>query len=226
MKKIRTMIVIICLIIINGLPVIAKENIDKENSQCMELDSLIGINLESQQAETERLEKIGEVASKKRATKVLSNFKNLQQGDSAWKNEIMQTCGRTIGNAGCCLTSFTMIQRYYGGTDNPKQVNAKLGSAACPFQYATAASKYSYTYNYVTNNLTLSNPTNYIKGAIDSGNPVLVGMEYLGGTHFVAAYGYDGNNIIISDNKKKNYQFLYQYLNSGYTVYRLCTYFK
>ncbi len=45
MKKIRTMIVIICLIIISGLPVIAKENIDKENSQCMELDSLIGINL-------------------------------------------------------------------------------------------------------------------------------------------------------------------------------------
>lgn len=198
----------------------------EENSQCMALDSLEGINLEIQQAETERLEKIGEVASKERATRVLSNFKNLQQGNSAWANVVMQTCGKTIGAVGCCLTSFTMIQRYYGGTDDPKQVNTKLGSAACPFQYAVAASKYGYTYNYVTNSSTLSNPTNYIKGAIDSGNPVLIGMEYSGGTHFVAAYGYDGDNIIISDPASKNYQYLYQYLNIGYRVYRLCTYFK
>lgn len=166
------------------------------------------------------------MASKKRATRVLSNFKNLQQGDSAWKDVVMPKCKEKIGVAGCCLTSFTMIQRYYGGTDDPKQVNAKLGEAACPFQYAVAASKYGYTYNYVTNSSTLSNPTNYIKGAIDSGNPVLIGMKYSGGTHFVAAFGYDGDNIIISDPASKSYQYLYQYLNIGYSVYQLITYFK
>lgn len=39
-----------------------KEIQTEENSQCMALDSLAGINLEIQQAETERLEKIGEAA--------------------------------------------------------------------------------------------------------------------------------------------------------------------
>lgn len=226
MKKTKAIILLICLTLTSSLPVLAKENIVIDIPQCMNLDSTEGIDFESQQAETERLEKIGENASKKRATRVLSNFKNLQQGNSSWKNVVMQSCGKTIGSAGCCLTSFTMIQRYYGGTDDPSQVNAKLGTAACPFVYATAASKYGYTFNYVTNSSTISSPTNYIKGAINSGNPVLIGMVYSGGTHFVAAYGYDDNNIIISDPAGRNYQYLSQYTNNGYTVNRLCTYFN
>jgi len=189
------------------------------------LDSIEGIDLESHMVESERLVQIGEQISRERVTYVLSGFKNLQQGDSRWKNEIMQTCGSSIGTAGCCLTSFTMIQRYLGGTDDPAQVNAKMGNDACPFVYKTAATLYDFDYNYASD-ASKKRYVDYIKGAINVGAPVLVGMEKGGGTHFVAAYGYDDNEIIISDPASRNYTLLSQYTDNGYTVNRLISYGK
>lgn len=119
-----------------------------------------------------------------------------------------------------------MIQRYYGGTDSPKEVNQKMGDYACLFYYDVAAARYGYTC-YLASSTALSNYVNYIKGAIGSGQPVLVGMQKPGeDPHFVAAYGFDGNEIIISDPSSRKYQQLSQYINSGYTVHRLCTYYK
>lgn len=49
------------------------------------------------------------------------------QNQQSWSNNTMQTCGSTIGKAGCALTSFTMVANYLGSNDNPGQVNTKLG---------------------------------------------------------------------------------------------------
>jgi len=195
------------------------------NGEFHALDSIEGIDLESHMAESERLVQIGEQISRDRVTVILSGFKNLQQGDSRWSSEIMQTCNKTIGAAGCCLTSFTMIQRYFGGTDDPAQVNKKMGNAACPFVYQTAANLYGYDCNVATG-ASITRYVDYIKGAINVGAPVIVGMSYSGGTHFVAAYGYDDNEIIISDPASRNYTLLSQYTNNGYTVDRLISYSK
>lgn len=226
-KRITVLLLTLCLVIAYAGSVSAKEDLNSGvENEYARLDTIEGIDLESHRAESERLVQLGELVSKRRENPIiLSGFQNLQQSNSAWGNVVMQTCGQTIGKSGCCLTSFTMIQRYYGGTDNPAQVNAKLGNAACPFVYGTAASKYGYTYNLASSS-SVANFKSYIKGAIASGNPVLIGMEYAGGTHFVAAYGYNGDEIIISDPASVNYQYLSDYLNKGYTVYRLCTYFK
>lgn len=207
-----------CVILINGFTVLAEEQ---------ETELISSTDENNDIATALRFVQIGEELSQRSLTKVLPNFKNLQQTDSRWSNEVMKTCGKTIGNSGCCLTSFTMIQQYYGGTDNPSQVNKKLGNAACPLQYGKAAELYGYGYNAVVQGVILSNYINYIKGAIDSGNPVLVGMSTASGsTHFVAAYGYDNNEIIISDPASRNYQLLSQYTNNGYVVNNLCTYIK
>ena len=219
-KKILAVILAYLLLVNAGAFCVFAEEVTNDFEP---LDSIENIDISAHKEESDRLAALGQQMSKRRATVVLSGFTNLQQGDSRWKNEIMMTEGKTIGSAGCCLTSFTMIQQYYGGTDSPAQVNSKLGNSACPFVYADAASKYGYTYNLASD---MSYAINYIKGAICSGNPVLVGMTSSSGTHFVAAYGYDDNNIIISDPASRNYQYLSQYLNTGYSIYRLCTYFK
>lgn len=35
------------------------------------------------------------------------------QGNSLWANDIMQTCGKTIGSEGCTITCLAMIQKYF-----------------------------------------------------------------------------------------------------------------
>jgi hypothetical protein len=53
------------------------------------------------------------------------------QNDPAWKNNVMRTCGLTIGQAGCALTSSAMIFKYYGTIyQNPGLLNTCLGNYA------------------------------------------------------------------------------------------------
>lgn len=140
---------------------------------------------------------------------------------------LCKKCGKTIGNSGCCLTSFAMIETYFGGGDDPGKVNTKMGNSACPFVYATAAQKYNLKianskYGEVSDN----DAIDFIVGAIDSGNPVLVGMQKdnSSSTHFVAAYGYDGSTIYIHDPASgRDYETLGEYLENYY-VNRLYVY--
>ncbi len=166
----------------------------------------------------------GEISRRARATNRLVFPYDYRQAGQTWSNDIMQTAGHTIGSQGCCLTSFTNIQRFYGGTLNPGEVNSRLGNSACPFNYASAANTFGYSivnqqYGSVTDSYAIS----FIVGSIDSVRPVLVGMEYSGGTHFVTAYGYSGDYIYIRDPAGR-YTFLNDYFDAGYSVHRLYVY--
>ena len=94
-----------------------------------------------------------------RSSVTLSGIKRLVQSDSRWSSVVMKTCNKTIGAAGCALTSFTMVRNLLSGTnDTPADVNAKMGDAACPFQWETAEKKYNYTIlTKVSNNSGISN---------------------------------------------------------------------
>lgn len=139
----------------------------------------------------------------------------------------MQTCGKTIGEAGCCVTSFTMIVNFFGYNQNPGEVNAVLGDDACPFNYTNAGSKYDLTIaNYKYGTVSDDDAITFIIGAISLGKPVLVGMhpDGNGNQHFVTAYGYSGDTIYIRDPaSNRNYTTLAQYLSS-YHVDRLYVY--
>lgn len=159
------------------------------------------------------------------------------QDGQPWSKNIMQTCGSTIGEAGCAVTSFAMITSYYGYSDDPGEVNTKLGSYACPFSYANAGSKYSLSlvgdvHQSVSNDYAKS----YILGALRNNRPVLVGLNG-GSTHFVVAYGYVeeiydpgqgfyGNKYyyIYDPWSPRDYYELDQYLNNGWSVNRLKVY--
>ena len=40
------------------------------------------------------------------------------QMDPTWSSEIMQTCGKTIYNAGCLLTDVAGVDHFYGQTSS------------------------------------------------------------------------------------------------------------
>ena len=169
---------------------------------------------------------------KMRSSVTLGNINRLAQADSRWKNEVMQTAGSTIGNAGCCLTSFTIVRNCISGTsDTPATVNSKLGNAACPFNWETARSTYGYSIlTKMRNDSGISNESARLTvvGAIDEySRPVMIGMKYNDKTHFVVGYGYTSDgDIIICDPAGRNYTKLSQYYNAGYYVHRLYVYSK
>ena len=61
------------------------------------------------------------------------------QNDPTWRDDVMQTCDMTIGQAGCALTSSAMAFSYYGATTDPPTLNACLGEYACPLYWSIAA---------------------------------------------------------------------------------------
>ncbi|MEG0615222.1 MAG: papain-like cysteine protease family protein [Oscillospiraceae bacterium] len=142
----------------------------------------------------------------------------LQNGGDTWCGDIMQGCGQTISTSGCYLTSFTMLQNYLKGTNlNPGQVNTRLGSYACPFNYSGAATEFGLS-AYSTPSV--ADYKAKIIGLIDIYKPVMVSLNNpSGGLHCVLAKGYAGTTVLINDpDTHKHYTDLSQYINAGYTV--------
>lgn len=171
----------------------------------------------------------GKVARNQRSAATL-DVPHYYQSGQVWSSDIMQTEGLTIGAAGCCLTSFTMIHKYLGGIWNPRGVNNKMGDYACLFHYRQAASIFNYEIvgsYHDEPSVTDDYAIDFIIGAIESGLPVLVGMKNDSNsnkTHFVTAYGYSGSTIYIHDPASNiDYTELSQYL-ANYSVNRLYVY--
>ncbi len=162
------------------------------------LDSTEGLNLEELEVEHQRLLALGrqlkaQVGKGRQSTiMALPNVPLIKQNDNQWKNEIMLEDGLSIGTHGCCLTSFTMAQQYFGGTDTPRQVNENLGEKACPFYYYDAANEYNYTVTTcIMYEVSYADTLSYVMAAVYEDHPVLIGMEDEdGNTHFVLAFGY------------------------------------
>ena len=149
---------------------------------------------------------------KMRSSVTLGNINRLAQADSRWKNEVMQTAESTIGNAGCCLTSFTIVRNCISRTsDTPATVNSTLGDAACPFNWEIARSTYGYSIlTKMRNDSGISNESARLTvvGAIDEySRPVMIGMKYSGGNHFVVGYGYTRDGEILKwDSAGRNFK--------------------
>ncbi|MGC9394909.1 MAG: papain-like cysteine protease family protein [Anaerolineae bacterium] len=111
----------------------------------------------------------------------------LSQRNPAWANEIMQTCGLTIGSAGCLLTSATMVFQFYGSSKNPKQVNECMGNKACPWHFAEGADNCSEN---KAGFLGIYNSTydNFV-WALSQGYPPILEV----GAHWVVIYGVSGS---------------------------------
>lgn len=169
--------------------------------------------------------------------KWLSMVHYYQNGQS-WSNNIMQRYGTTIGAEGCALTSFAMVTDYYGYSDNPGTVNTKLGSSACPLAWSSAGQKYNLDLiGSVHSQVSSSYAKNYIKGTLRNNRPVIVGFIKGNSTHFVIArafvketyqpeLGFHGNEYFYIHDPYfgRNYKFIDDCLNAGYSIHRLKVY--
>ncbi len=207
-KKIIATLVATIMSLTVATTVLAEEfKIDSQQTYIY-LDDGTGIVHDDYIEANSKLVQLGKVAILRRSNITLDVPYYAQAGEP-WSNDIMQTAGDTIGDSGCALTSFAMIQRYLGGNDDPGEVNTTLGNDACPFMYWGAAETYNYTISasYHSNAGCSENyAEEFIIGAIDTGYPVLVGIQkYSGGQHFVTAYGYDSGTVYIHDPGSANY---------------------
>lgn len=157
------------------------------------------------------------------------------QDDARWGNIKLNGCSTsTFSNAGCTVTAFSMIMTYnYRSWDTPPETNAKLGNAACPFVYTTAASKYGVSsHALATTPQVEATAKSLIRGALSNGNPVLVGMKKVNSdsTHFVTVYGFeqysDGGSFhyIYDPEGNNNFGTLEQYM-SNWFIQRIYTFY-
>lgn len=172
------------------------------------------------------------------AESIFLNMPHYYQSGQSWSNDIMQSQGLTIGSAGCALTSFTMVTNYYGYTDNPGEVNSKLGSAACPLAWSTAGSKYSLSLvGNISAATSESDAKTFILGALRQNRPVIVGFKKGTSTHFVVARAYlretydpseglygEETFYIYDPSSGRDYSYLDDYLAADYYVYSLKVY--
>ena len=63
------------------------------------------------------------------------------QGATQWGSATIGTCGDTIHNVGCALTSLAMIFQYYGANQDPGTLNRCMGTAACPLAWGSPTVK-------------------------------------------------------------------------------------
>ena len=61
------------------------------------------------------------------------------QRDGRWSNDVMRTCNRTIGAAGCTVSSVAMAINYLGAGRSPGTLNSCMGNRACPLEWGKVA---------------------------------------------------------------------------------------
>lgn len=166
--------------------------------------------------------------------KFVTDLQQYYQSGQSWSNK---HCGGisnnpTIEKEGCAITSFAMVENFYGGSDNPGQVSDTLGSNAYPMNWYAVATAYglnSPTINYYGNNIVdKGKASSTICGYVRSNKPVIVGLKNSSGnTHFVVARGAapQNANVYIYDPASNNdYIVLDQYYNDNYYVYEIIVY--
>jgi len=158
------------------------------------------------------------------------NVPRLSQNDPAYKNDVMQSCGMTIGQAGCALASASMVFKYYGTNNkNPDRLNTCMGNKACPFWWIYGAEHCSerkatyvgyYNFSYST-----------LVWALESGRPPILKLSKSDKTHWVVVNAVHGNGFSPDDFRindpwngiNKN---LASYTNNGWTLSNIVVYGK
>jgi len=142
------------------------------------------------------------------------------QNDPAWRNNIMQTCGQTIGAAGCALTSTAMVFKYYGAVNkNPSQLNACLGNYACPIYWAVAANSCSENKATWVGSWVFS--YSKLESMLSAGRPPIVRLVKGASIHFVVVRSGSGSQpsgYWINDPWDGRIKRLSDYTNNGWVL--------
>ncbi len=115
------------------------------------------------------------------------------QRDSAWGTDKLNGTKYTLASDGCLVTSMAMVLTHYGYRNvTPVTINSNPGNFAA----------YYPAYLLVTINVdgvNATRTTSAIDATLATGNPVIVGLNAYGGTHYVVLVSGSKGNYIMRD---------------------------
>lgn len=115
------------------------------------------------------------------------------QRDSAWGSLPLDGTKYTMAADGCLVTAMAMVLTHYGYRDvTPETINAN------PDNFAAYYPAYLLT-SINVDGATATRKTTTIDAALAGGNPVIVGINAYGGTHFVVLVSGSKGNYIMKD---------------------------
>lgn len=115
------------------------------------------------------------------------------QRDTAWGNDPLDGTKYTLAADGCLVTSMAMVLTHYGYTDvTPVTINSD------PNDFAAYYPAYLLT-TISVDGVTATRKEAAIDATLATGNPVIVGIDAYGGTHFVVLVSGSKGNYIMKD---------------------------
>jgi peptidoglycan hydrolase CwlO-like protein len=115
------------------------------------------------------------------------------QRDSAWGSDALDGTQYTMASDGCLVTSMAMVLTHYGYKSvTPVAINSN------PNNFAAYYPAYLLTTINV-DGITATRKTAAIDTTLATGNPVIVGIDAYGGTHFVVLVSGSKGNYIMKD---------------------------
>jgi peptidoglycan hydrolase CwlO-like protein len=134
------------------------------------------------------------------------------QRDALWGNNALNGTKYKLASDGCLVASMAMVLTHYGYKDvTPATINADPGN------FASYYPAYLLTTIHV-NGISATRKSAAIDATLATGNPVIVGINAYGGTHFVVLVsGSHGNYVMrdpyISNGKDISFSANYSYKN-------------
>lgn len=115
------------------------------------------------------------------------------QRDTAWGNDSLDGTKYTLASDGCLVTSMAMVLTHYGYKDvTPVTINSN------PANFAAYYPAYLLTTINV-DGATATRKAAAIDATLATGNPVIIGLNAYGGTHFVVLISGSKGNYIMRD---------------------------
>ena len=115
------------------------------------------------------------------------------QRDTSWGGSALNGTQYTLASDGCLVTSVAMVMTHYGYSGvTPASINANPSNFAAYYP--------AYLLNTISvGGVTASRIAATIDSTLSSGNPVIVGMNVSGGTHFVVLVSGSNGKYIMRD---------------------------
>lgn len=114
------------------------------------------------------------------------------QRDSQWGSQSLNGTQYTLASDGCLVTAMAMVMTHYGHKTLPSDINAN------PSNFASYYPAY-LLYTVSANGATAERVGTAIDAALSNGDPVVVGLNAYGGTHFVVLRSGSGGNYMMND---------------------------
>jgi peptidoglycan hydrolase CwlO-like protein len=120
------------------------------------------------------------------------------QRDSAWGDNSLNGTKYTLASDGCLVTSMAMVMTHYGYRDvTPVTINSN------PANFAVYYPAY-LLYTIEVDGVSATRKNASIDATLVTGNPVIVGINAYGGTHFVVLVSGSNGDYIMRDPYLKN----------------------